>query len=90
MQELSVYDSENRTALSGEEKNLHDKQLVQSCIEKELHVVDQKDTQDWWKEKKELIQKDEELKRILDMPGSEMRKMISLRQEKEKLERRIR
>ena len=88
MQELSVYDSENRTALSGEEKNLHDKQLVQSCIEKEL--VDQKDTQDWWKEKKELIQKDEELKRILDMPGSEMRKMISLRQEKEKLERRIR
>lgn len=88
MQELSVYDSENRTALSGEEKNLHDKQLVQSCIEKEL--VDQKDTQDWWKEKEELIQKDEELKRILDMPGSEMRKMISLRQEKEKLERRIR
>lgn len=88
VQELSVSDTDNRTALSREEKILQDKQLAQSCLEKEL--VDQKDAQDWWQEKKELIQKDEELKRILDMPRSEMMKMISLRQEKEKLERKIR
>ena len=86
--ELSVSDTDNGTALSREEKILQDKQLAQSCLEKEL--VEQKDAQDWWQEKSELIQKDEELKRILNMPRAEMMKMISLRQEKEKLERKIR
>lgn len=87
--DLSVdSDTDNGTALSREEKILQDKQLAQSCLEKEL--VDQRDAQDWWQEKRELIQKDEELKRILDMPRAEMMKMISLRQEKEKLERKIR
>lgn len=87
--DLSVdSDTDNGTALSREEKILQDKQLAQSCLEKEL--VDQRDAQYWWQEKRELIQKDEELKRILDMPRAEMMKMISLRQEKEKLERKIR
>ena len=86
--ELSVSDTDNGAALSREEKILQDKQLAQSCLEKEL--VEQKNAQDWWQEKSELIQKDEELKRILDMPRAEMMKMISLRQEKEKLERKIR
>ena len=88
VQELSVSDIDNGTALNREEKILQDKQLTQSCLEKEL--VDQRDAQDWWQEKRELIQKDEELKRILGMPRAEMMKMISLRQEKEKLERKIR
>jgi len=86
--ESSVSDTVNGTALSREQKILQDKQLAQSCLEKEL--VDQKDAEDWWQEKGELIEKDEELKRILDMPRAEMMKMISLRQEKEKLERKIR
>lgn len=86
--ESSVSDTVNGTALSREQKILQDKQLAQSCLEKEL--VDQKDAEDWWQEKRELIEKDEELKRILDMPRAEMMKMISLRQEKEKLERKIR
>ena len=86
--DLNVSDTDNGAALSREEKILQDKQLAQSCLEKEL--VEQKDAQDWWQEKSELIQKDEELKRILDMPRAEMMKMISLRQEKEKLERKIR
>lgn len=42
------------------------------------------------KEREELIEKDEELKRILEMPRKEMKKILSLRQEKEKLERKIR
>jgi len=88
VEESSVSDTVNGTALSREQKILQDKQLTQSCLEKEL--VDQKDAEDWWQEKGELIEKDEELKRILDMPRAEMMKMISLRQEKEKLERKIR
>lgn len=43
-----------------------------------------------YKEREELVQKDEELKRILEMPRKEMKKILSLRQEKEKLERKIR
>ena len=88
VEELGLSDTDNGTAVSREEKILRDKQLAHSCLEKEL--LDQKDAQDWWQEKRELIQKDEELKRILDMPRAEMMKMISLRQEKEKLERKIR
>ena len=42
------------------------------------------------KEREELIEKDEELKRILEMPRKEMKNILSLRQEKEKLERKIR
>ena len=42
------------------------------------------------KEREELVEKDEELKRILEMPRKEMKKILSLRQEKEKLERKIR
>ena len=88
VRELSDSDTDSRTALSREEKIYQDKQIAQRCLEKEL--VDQKDVQDWWQEKKELTQKDEELKRILDMSRSEMMNMISLRHEKEKLERKIR
>ena len=88
VRESNVSDTDNGTALSREEKILQDKQLAQSWLEKEL--VDQKDAQDRWQEKRQLILKDEELKRILDMPRAEMMKMISLRQEKEKLERKIR
>ena len=46
--------------------------------------------QDWRQEREELIARDEELKRLLVMPRQDMRKMINLRQEKEKLERKIR
>jgi len=88
VRESSDSDTDNGTALSRGAKILLDKQLAQRWLEKEL--VDQKEAQDWSQEKRQLIQKDEELKRILDMPRAEMMKMISLRQEKEKLERKIR
>lgn len=85
VQEMSVTETDSRTALNGGEKILRDKKL-----DTENELAEQEDSRDWWQAKEELIQKDEELKRILDMPRSEMMKMISLRQEKEKLERKIR
>lgn len=88
VQKLSLTETDNRTALNGEQKTLQDIRLAQNSLEKEL--AEQEGSQDWTQAKKELIQKDEELKRILDMPRSEMKKMISLRQEKDKLERKIR
>lgn len=89
VQKLSVIEADNRTALNKEEKPKHqDKISAQKSLEREL--VEKEDAQDWWQEKMELIQKDEELKRILEMPRSEILKMISLKQEKEKLERKIR
>lgn len=78
-------ETDSRTVLNGGEKILQDKKL-----DTENELAEQEDSRDWWQAKEELIQKDEELKRILDMPRSEMMKMISLRQEKEKLERKIR
>ncbi|KAJ7385299.1 hypothetical protein OS493_016373 [Desmophyllum pertusum] len=78
VQELNATKTEYGTALDREDKFLQDKRVVQHSVEKEPT------------EQKDLLEKDEELKRILDMPRSEMMKMISLRQEKEKLERKIR
>ena len=69
---------------SREEKSLQDRGVLQHPVESNTLE------EDWWQERAELIQKDDELKRILEMPRQELRKMISLRQEKEKLERKIR
>ena len=88
VEKLSVIEADNRTALTKKEKTLQGKISAQKSLDKEL--VEQEGAQDWWQEKMELIQKDEELQRILDMPRAEMMKMISLKQEKEKLERKIR
>lgn len=85
VQQLNATKTEYGTALDREDKFLQDKRVVQHSVEKES--AEQKD---WMQERNELLEKDEELKRILDMPRSEMMKIISLRQEKEKLERKIR
>lgn len=45
---------------------------------------------DWRREREELIQRDGELRRMLEMPRQELKKMINLSQEKERLERKIR
>ena len=72
------------TLLNREDKPFQDSAILPQSVE--INSVEQ----DWRQEREELIQKDEELKRILEMPKEEMKKMISLKQQKEKLERKIR
>ena len=78
--------SSAETALNAEDKLLQESVVIVSHQTLELNSA----RQDWRQEREELIQKDNELKRILDMPRQEMKKMISLRKEKERLERQIR
>lgn len=77
LHELSATESECTS--NGEQQN---------SVEKER--LKQEDPQGWRQQREELIQKEKELKRTLEMPRSEVMKMLSLEQEKEKLERKIR
>ena len=76
--------SSTESSLSTADKSIQDGAVSEQSAE---HTSAQ---QDWRQEREELIERDEELKRLLEMPRQDMRKMINLRQEKEKLERKIR
>ena len=77
-------------ASTGSFANMEDQSASQENILASQRSVDGASTLQGNKEREELIEKDEELKRILEMPRKEMKKILSLRQEKEKLERKIR
>lgn len=78
-------------ASTGSFVNVEDQSASQENILASQRSVDGASTlQGNNKEREELVEKDEELKRILEMPRKEMKKILSLRQEKEKLERKIR
>lgn len=76
--------SSTESSLSTADKSIQDNAVSEQSAELNLAQ------QDWRQEREELIERDEELKRLLEMPRHDMKKMINLRQEKEKLERKIR
>ena len=86
-----VYSDTSVNCLSGAEtvQSKEEKSLLGSVIPQQTEEANSAG-QDWRREREELIQRDSELRRILEMPRQEMKKMIDLRQEKERLERKIR
>lgn len=86
-----IYSDASVNSLSSTESVMNIESLPQQNVLAPQQYVDDISTrQDWRKQREELVQRDEELQRILEMPRKEMKKMLSLRQEKEKLERKIR
>lgn len=86
-----VYSEGSLNGLSTTESsvNIEDMSLLDRTVSHQ-YVETNLTKKDWRQEREELVQRDEELKRLLEMPRQDMKKMISLRQEKEKLERKIR
>lgn len=86
-----VYSDTSVNCLLGAEtaQSKAEKSLLGSVIPQQAEEVNSAG-QDWRREREELIQRDGELRRMLEMPRQELKKMINLRQEKERLERKIR
>lgn len=89
MQEIEVTgETDEATALRRDEKSRMRNGGHQNLFEKELFSLE--DLKTCRQEREELIQKEDELKKILEMSRPEKLKMLNLNQEKEKLERKIR
>lgn len=86
-----VYSDTSVNCLSGAEtaQSKEEKSSLGSVIPQQTEEANSAG-RDWRREREELIQRDGELRRMLEMPRQELKKMINLSQEKERLERKIR
>lgn len=86
-----VYSDTGVNCLSGAEtaQSKEEKSLLGSVMPQQTEEANSAG-QDWRREREELNQRDGELRRKLEMPRQELKTMINLRKEKERLERKIR